>query len=125
MVELDRTNFESGSPLVVYLSSDNAVVGTQGAYEHAPDPDDATGQTNDNPIDNDDNGSFVRSAGVIRSKIVSIRATEEPTAEAPDNDDGRSDENENLTVDFGLYRMLSLGNRVWNDANNNGLIDER
>ncbi|HRE25213.1 MAG TPA: SdrD B-like domain-containing protein, partial [Anaerolineales bacterium] len=38
-------------------------------------------------------------------------------------DDGDADANSNLTVDFGLTPTLALGNLVWNDANDNGLVD--
>lgn len=33
------------------------------------------------------------------------------------------DANTNLTIDFGLVLNLSLGDLVWSDANNNGLVD--
>jgi len=33
------------------------------------------------------------------------------------------DRSSNLTVDFGFFEPVSLGNRVWLDANNNGVQD--
>ena len=33
------------------------------------------------------------------------------------------DENDNLSIDFGFSPLYSLGNRVFNDANNNGVLD--
>ena len=58
--------------------------------------------------------------------------TDEPTsypASAVDTDalasatDRPEDKRENLTVDFGFFRPLSLGNRVWIDYNGDGDID--
>ena len=121
VVELDKSNFIGNGPLVGFLSSDNADVGFVGDYEPAPDPNALEGPGG-NPIDNDDNGSKIKS-GAIQSKLIALSAEDEPTAEDPDNDPNTPDTNENLTVDFGLYRAYSLGNRVWHDLNNNGLID--
>ncbi|NJL95471.1 MAG: hypothetical protein HC915_17965 [Anaerolineae bacterium] len=46
-------------------------------------------------------------------------------ADGPDSrgNNGEADENSDLTVDFGFYRPLSIGNRVWFDTNNSGQID--
>lgn len=120
VVELDPTNFVAGGPLNGYISSDAAPAGTVGDYEPAPDPDDEEGP-NGNSIDNDDNG--VNIASVIRSYEITLRLHQEPVAEELDNDPSTPDDSENLTLDFGLYRPFSLGNRVWHDLNNNGQID--
>ena len=37
--------------------------------------------------------------------------------------DPTPDANSNLTVDFGFFQTLSLGNQVWNDVNNDGLLN--
>jgi uncharacterized repeat protein (TIGR01451 family) len=78
----------------------------------------------ENAIDGDDNGADVAS-GVIQSPPFTLTEGAEPTAETPDNDTVTPDGNENLTVDFGviLAPPLSLGNRVWLDSNNNGVMD--
>jgi uncharacterized repeat protein (TIGR01451 family) len=90
-----------------YTSSTGAVGSPSGAYEPAPDADaDATL--------NDDNGT--NAGGVIRTAPISLSAGAEPTA-----DDG--DANTNFSIGFGLFQPISIGNQVWNDANNNGLLD--
>lgn len=78
-----------------------------GPYEPAPGPN--------NDFDNDDNGTLVGS--VIRSGSVTLSSGAEPI------NDGDTDANSNLTVDFGLYRPASLGDYVWHDANDNGQQD--
>jgi protocatechuate 3,4-dioxygenase beta subunit len=77
-----------------------------GPYQPAPSPD--------SDFDSDDNGSLVTGTpGVVRSGTITLSSGQEP------NDAGDA----NLTVDFGYFRPLSLGNLVWNDANNNGVVD--
>jgi protocatechuate 3,4-dioxygenase beta subunit len=103
-------------PPAGYLSSTGTNASLTGMYEPAPDPDaDVT--------DNDDNGTT--SGTVIRSAVVSLKADDEPTGEpaTPGYTDPAPDSSSNLTVDFGLYRPLSLGNLIWLDTNNNGLVD--
>jgi hypothetical protein len=74
----------------------------------APDPDDDQ--------DRDDNGDPQAGAGVV-SAAVTLMDQDEPTSE-----DG--DAQTNLTVDFGFYPLGSLGDRVWLDANRNGVQDD-
>jgi protocatechuate 3,4-dioxygenase beta subunit len=120
VVELDPSAFAAGGRLHGYISSDDVSAGTVGPYEPGPDPDDATGP-NGNPIDQDDNGSNVNAG--IQSKGVTLKADTEPTAEDPNNDSATLDKNSNLTVDFGVYRPFSIGNRVWMDENQNSKQD--
>ncbi|HRE25212.1 MAG TPA: SdrD B-like domain-containing protein, partial [Anaerolineales bacterium] len=84
--------------------------GTPGSQP--PDPDTVA-------TDSDDNGYGVGTCGaptyVIRSSLVTLTVGGEPISE-----DGNA--NSNLTVDFGLIGTLSLGNLVWLDANNDGLV---
>jgi len=75
--------------------------------------------------DSDDNGSVV-GVGFVRSEPVTLGpGVSEPITEAdlgpgdPTEPDGRT----NLTVDFGFVSLYSLGNRVWNDADNSGTIN--
>lgn len=63
-------------------------------YISSHDP--ATGATPDNDVDDDDNGSGT-GAGVIVSVPVALTRNAEPI------DDGDSDTNSNLSVDFGLF----------------------
>jgi uncharacterized repeat protein (TIGR01451 family) len=115
IVEIVSANLTGSGPLSDLLSS----TGATGTYEPAPDPN--------NDIDNDDNGSLVGS--VVRSGVVSLgegNGTSEPSNEASadkPNGDGAANNQSNLTVDFGFYPIYSLGNQVWDDRNNNGLLD--
>jgi hypothetical protein len=113
IVEVIGTNFTG------VLTGFRSSTGAAGAYEPAPDPD--------NDTDDDDNGTFT--SGVARSGVVTLgegSGTAEPTTDAdggtvtsPESLDNQS----NRTVDFGFYAALSLGNRVWNDADNSGIIN--
>ncbi len=105
-------------PPAGYCSSTGTAGSATGPYEgtpgtQPPDPD--------NNVNNDDNGNAVGTCGqpgyVIRSSAITLTVGGEPI------NDGDSDANSNLTVDFGLVLNLSLGNLVWNDVNNNGLVD--
>ncbi len=76
--------------------------------------------------DNDDNGSV--NATVIQSVLVTLGGSPEPTGEptTPGYTDTTDDNRSNLTVDFGLYQLptiASLGDRVWEDLNSNGVQD--
>ncbi|MDB6076053.1 MAG: hypothetical protein JWO89_3693, partial [Verrucomicrobiaceae bacterium] len=73
--------------------------------------------TADNGIDNDNNGSQPGGSGTpLRSPVIALAAGAEPTSED-------ANANTDLTVDFGLFQGLSVGNLVWNDLNRNGLRD--
>ena len=77
-----------------------------------PDPD--------TDVDNDDNGIGV-SGGAVQTGFVRLTPGGEPT------DDGDSDADSNLTIDFGFFQTpapkVSLGNLVWNDIDRDGLHD--
>ena len=69
-------------------------------------------------VNNADNGTQM--GAMVMSKIVDLVYNSEPI------NDGDTDPNTNLTVDFGLYKEsiqapMTLGNLVWNDVNNNGI----
>lgn len=86
----------------------------------APDPD--------NDVDSDDNGQlnlFGSLPGAVASPAVTLGlGPVEPTGETDldGGNQGQPDARANMTVDFGFY-TIRLGNQVWNDANNNGLLD--
>ncbi len=106
IVGVDAVNFGPGRPLLGYGST----------LTGAADTDDRdNGVDNPNPPIN----------GVL-SRTVTLVLNNEPPGETdlgPGGTGGATDTNSNLTVDMGFYRALSLGNRVWFDPNNNGLID--
>ncbi|MEZ4707401.1 MAG: SdrD B-like domain-containing protein [Caldilineaceae bacterium] len=103
-VQVVTGNFANGGPLNNYLSSS----------------DPATGITPDNDVDSDDNG-VGNSSAVVVSGLITLAYNGEPDTEVDDPAGG--DANSNLTIDFGFYEPLSLGNRVWIDLNNDGQID--
>ena len=82
-------------------------------------------------VDNNDNGNDDITAGLC-SNLVTLGA-DEPTGETDTasgtaGDDGAATEDarSNLTVDFGLVppAAMSVGDRMWVDANKNGQQDE-
>lgn len=89
-----------------------------------PDPDDGVG----GGVDSDDNGQlnmFTSLPGAVASRPVTLGlGPTEPTGES-DLDGGNQGQPNawaNMTVDFGFY-TIRLGDQVWNDANNNGVLD--
>lgn len=97
LVVLPASNF--GGVLSGFTTS------TGNASEPAPDPDD--------DVNDDDNGTTVTT--VVASAAVTLSSNTEPTS------DGDADPNTNLTVDFGVFQLAALGDRVWLDLNNDGV----
>ena len=132
IVELPGTNFDMGGPLEDYTSSTGS-----GPTDLSSGPN----EDGANPIDPDDNvnvddngvlnGNAMFTPGSIASDTLTLGGAEdEALAEGDDPTDsdndmsGALDENSNLTVDFGFVELHSLGNQVWQDDNNNGILDE-
>ncbi len=88
----------------------------------APDPD--------NDVDSEDNGQrnlFGSLPGAVASPAVTlglgpVEPTGETDLETGIGQGAQPDARANMTVDFGFY-TIRLGDQVWNDANNNGLLD--
>ena len=103
---------------VGHISSTGTNGAATGPFEGAstPDPD-------LNPTDSDDNGSTA--ATVVRSKTFDLQIGTEPTLEPPMPliTPTLPDADGNLTVDFGFFRPVGVGNFVWIDTNNNGRWD--
>jgi uncharacterized repeat protein (TIGR01451 family) len=74
--------------------------------------------TADNQEDGDDNGIQDNPGGPVTSPVITLTPGEEPISDI----DG-SDINTDTTIDFGFFSPLALGNRVWHDANDNGILD--
>ena len=113
LVRIPASNFAEGEPLAGYVSTvGNGVV--------PPDPDD--------DVDLDDNGAGVTNDDVD-AEPVTLSAGSEPLGETEavsDLSNTADDANTNLTVDFGFLTTpdLSLGNRLWFDEDNSGLLDQ-
>ncbi|HMR62970.1 MAG TPA: SdrD B-like domain-containing protein, partial [Anaerolineae bacterium] len=99
VVYLPASNFATGQPLAGLTSSTG----------NEPTP-------GDDNTDNDDNGAPEPNGGVV-AQVVTLTPGQEPI------DDGDSDANSNLTVDFGFFQPLRVGNLVWNDLNDNGFYE--
>ena len=126
VVAVDPTNFAAGAVLEE----------TRGSTSGAPNPAAA-----DDQIDNNDNGRDAVNAsyGVLSSSINLVAGAEATGENVSGNaadgpagfgTNGQTDSDSELTVDFGFFKPMSIGNRVWFDdgagtaANrNNGLLD--
>ncbi len=122
VVVIPASEFGAGETLENYWSSttvraDNGTV----SETTAPDPD--------TDLDSDDNGVFYPSGAI--SGVYSAAVTLGPTAVEPagegdlDATVGQGDQPDtqaNMTVDFGFY-TITLGDLVWDDANNSGTLD--
>ncbi len=77
-----------------------------------------TPATTDNNVDNNNDGSQSGAPGTaLFSPIINLALGAESIA------DGDTDPNTNFTVDFGLFSGFTVGDLVFNDANNNGTKD--
>ena len=83
--------------------------------------------------DSDDNGTLQTSGalnGAVTSSVITLgpAINAEPAGETdldatlPGNQQGQPDTQANMTVDFGFY-TITLGDLVWNDLDNSGLLD--
>jgi protocatechuate 3,4-dioxygenase beta subunit len=99
---------------IVGVSTPTGFINSTGAGQES-DPDTNT--------DNNDNG--VNTVGnEIRSNAITLAAGTEPTGENPTNNPaGIADANSNLTVDFGFFQSASIGDKVFNDLNGDGIQD--
>lgn len=113
IVGLDSSNFSTGGVLRGYTSTTDGAVDTD---------------NNDNGVD----GNTPQVTGILSNTIVLMMNTEPTTdtdlsgdpTDGPNSrgNNGEEDDDSNLTVDFGVYKPLSIGNRVWFDPDDNGLI---
>ncbi len=126
IVSIPQVNFNVGSVLEGMFSSGYTLAANGTPSETMVDPD--FGGTGSNPGgDQDDNGYRAVSGMQVLTKTISITG-QEPLNESPDNDPSTPDFSENLTIDFGFYAGLSVGNSVFADIGsgasfNNGQID--
>jgi len=82
---------------------------------------------NNDDTDTDSNIADAREPDVYVSGIFGLRDNDEPTAEAGldgTDSNGTDDDNDNLTVDFGFYRLGSWSGTVTEDIDNDGQGDQ-
>ncbi len=109
VIHIPASEFVYGKPLSSFISS--------------------TGHGGDNAIDddNDENGidNTDPAANGIRSTPISLVAGTEPTGESAQGNYGGilADNSVNMTVDFGFFELLTLGNYIWFDTNEDGVIN--
>jgi hypothetical protein len=115
-VRLPDVNFLTGGPLAAFTSSTGTANAFEGANTPGPDTD----------TNNDDNGTTTGTLGqagsFVQSGLITLVAANEPV------NDGDTDNTTNLSLDFGMVppvqsTTLTIGNTVWHDVNNNGLLD--
>jgi|GEM_PF-5571094 len=119
VVVLPPENFDSGGALEFHVPTrfniDNST-GVEAVYPASGD-------------DGNSDGTASASYGVI-SPQVSLMASNERADESTGLEPGIGDggnniqpSNSDLTIDFGFYIPMSIGNLVWVDTNNNGLYE--
>lgn len=114
-VHLQAVNFQPSGVLVNYLSSTG----------------NGTSDSSDDTLDENGIDGVDLATNGVRSIAYDLQPNREPTAEtgAGTYAGALDDDNVNLTADFGVYKPLSLGNRVWLDDGagggraNNGILD--
>ena len=101
-VRVDKENFDAGKVLDKYRSS----TGYYGA------------NTCFDSTDHGNEAAFAWWIDGVLSSYISLEPHQEPPAYIDGDDD-----NGNMNIDFGFYRPVRLGNRVWKDTNKNGKRD--
>ncbi|MEQ1748927.1 MAG: SdrD B-like domain-containing protein, partial [Prosthecobacter sp.] len=70
----------------------------------------------DNGVDNDSNGQQPGGTGTaVHSPVIALVLSTEPGSSGSTHRD--------MTIDFGFCASMSIGNLVWSDLNNNGIIN--
>lgn len=111
IIEVAASNWNNGS-----------IFGTGGTYANALG---SPGQGGDNQTNTDDNGSNDGTAAIgsgLRSVAINLTLGAEPSSE--DTQETVVNANSDLTIDFGIYTPVNVGNYVWFDANDNGTQDD-
>ncbi len=109
MVVIPASNFQPGAPLADYRSSTPTTAS------------DTLAASNDKDHGNEI-GLLGSATGAVASAPIQIKAGAQPIGEPNELGDTTSDANSNQTLDFGFYK-LTLGDRIWEDINNNGVVD--
>ncbi len=109
MVVIVASNFQSGGALENYRNSTATTVPSiNGA--------------NNNRDHGFEIGAMGSASGVVASAPFRLEAEVQPRTEGNEGNDPTGDDNSNQTIDFGFYKLV-LGNRIWEDLNNDGDVD--
>jgi hypothetical protein len=122
--QLKPTTFPTQTYLVVLPASNFTGVGPLYNYQSSADIV-STSQPDANR-DYDDNGEVLNGmlglGGFVASRAITLTSGNEPAGEVNGANDLTLDTSSNLTLDFGFYKLV-LGNQVWRDTNNDGLLN--
>ncbi len=117
VVVVDAMNFTAGMPLAGYISSTGA--GQEADANLNVDK-------NDNGIDTPIATGQPGAGGITSSMVTLGGLTDEPALETDvqaARPETAIDKRSNLTVDFGFNKRYELGNRVFFDSNNDGIMN--
>lgn len=109
-IHIPASNFGAGQALEYMISSTG--------NDPAPDPDANLSNT-------DDNGTAVTigaCTGGVSAPVTTLAINTEPTSDGT-SDPNTPDSSHNLTVDFGMFEPLCIGDLVWFDADNSGTVN--
>ncbi len=123
VIVIPASNFATGAILDGYWSS-GTTRNNSGALTEAAAPD-----ADVSSVDSDDNG-MLQTSGTFNGAVTALAVTIGPGGVEPTGEtdleggsiQGQPDAQANMTVDFGFY-TIQLGNLVWNDVNNSGVVD--
>ncbi|MBE2209376.1 MAG: hypothetical protein IAE84_17445 [Saprospiraceae bacterium] len=115
-----------------YVVIPGTVFGAGGALQMLPTSSSpAVTDTNDNREDGDDNGVQMGGSGMmVMSPVIALGPGEvEPTGASENyqggtQDDGDLDDQGDMTVDFGFFAPVRVGDYVWIDLDGNGLQND-
>jgi len=130
VVAIPNSDFLSGGPLETYTSTDTGI-DNDGSLPPSTLVELGYSAGDD---DNNDNGTSDATYGVLSNLITLTLQAERDDEDVANKEVGVLDgtdatlnpiafNNSDLTVDFGFYLPMSLGNFVWVDLNNNGVYD--
>ncbi len=110
VVRIPDAMFEPGAPL-------DGQVSTAGNGIAAPDPDDG--------LDVDDNGDPYPFDGWVQTLVLTLDWGQAPEGEVDVDPTGVRDVDSDLAVDLGFHEAppQSLGNLVWHDLDDDGVVD--
>ncbi len=107
-----------------YVVEAQTPAGTHSSTPNAGDPDADLDEDDDNGVD------IITHVGFAMSNPITLGEGIGNVEQVADNENGPGDstlaaidDHADMSVDFGFVKEFSLGNRVWLDSNNNGIID--